>query len=91
MVKEGKPSQPWEPLGSFRDWISLSMNSNITLDIIKSHPELPWRWDFALMNSNIPIDYILYNINNEQWDLKWLSQHPNLTMDIVKSHPEISW
>ena len=44
--------QPW-------DWVCLSMNPNITFDIVLAHPEQPWNWRFLSRNPNITFDIVL--------------------------------
>ena len=37
------------------------MNPNITMDIIKNNPDLPWDWRGISRNPNLTIDMILDN------------------------------
>ena len=47
-------------------WVGVSMNPNITMDIIEKHmsanpygyPEKPWDWDYISHNPNLTIEFI---------------------------------
>ena len=65
------------------DWDNLSQNQHITIDIIKSNPQLPWSFNGLSCNPNLTIEYFLENID-KLWDFSNLSCHRIITLDIIK-------
>ena len=72
------------------DWSWLSLNPNITWDIVKENPDKPWSWYWLSSNPNITMD-IIKEKQDKPWDWAGLSDNPNITMDIVKANPDKPW
>ena len=81
-IKEN-PDKPW-----FFGWLSL--NPNITWDIVKDNPDKLWNFKLLSINPNITWNIVKAN-PDVPWDFYYLSQHPNITWDIVKDNPDIPW
>ena len=63
------PDKPW-------DYTMLSMNPNITWDIIENNPNKPWNYNFlAHFNPNITWEIVQAN-PNKPWDYHMLSGNP---------------
>jgi hypothetical protein len=71
----------------FRD---ISYNSNITLQNILDHKELPWDYSRISSNLNITLQNILDH-PELPWNFSQLSSNPNITFQNVVDHPEINW
>ena len=41
---EDNPDKPW-------NWVGLSRNPNITIDIVLAHPDKPWNWNDLSQNT----------------------------------------
>lgn len=69
---------------------NVSINPNITIDIILNN--LNWPWDWYCLSQNPGIVWQNY-IDNPTlpWDLDGLSQNPNITYDIIINNLNISW
>ena len=49
------------------NWSSLSVNPNITLEIVQQNPDQPWEWTGLSMNPNITWEFIQQNLD-KPWD-----------------------
>jgi hypothetical protein len=78
---------PWNDVYG---WGYISSHPNITWDIIKAHPDMPWQWHNVSGNLNITWDIVQAN-PDFPWNWTWLSCNPNITWDIIQAHPEKSW
>jgi hypothetical protein len=67
-----------------------SSSSNITYEIVKNNPDIPWCWRGISMNPNITMDIIEDN-PNEKWEWNHFDDNPNLTMDMVLNNPYEEW
>ena len=67
--------KPW-------NWGCLSMNPNITFDIVLAHPDKPWNWIFLSVNPNITFDIVL-SYPDKPWYWGFLSWNQNITFDNV--------
>jgi len=74
-------------------WYSLSLNPNITWELINKHINKPWIWYLLVKHPNISWKHIkLINksiINNDIWI--GISENPNITWDIIISNPNFLW
>ena len=75
--------KPW-------NWYGISMNPNITMDIIEQHPDKPWDWESISFNQNIRIETIL-KYPDKPWDWTGISRNQNITMDIIDKYPDKPW
>jgi hypothetical protein len=66
------------------NWRTISAHDNITLNIIKAHPDMPWVWASVSRNVNITWELILAN-PDLPWDIRAFSGNPNLTYDVIVS------
>jgi hypothetical protein len=68
----------------------ISKNSNITWEIIKNNPTIPWNWPNISENKNITWDIILNNLDKPWfWDL--ISLNKNITWDIIINNLDCPW
>ena len=89
------PRAVWEvfyhiPDKSAIDYKELSKKSVITWDIVQSHPEIDWDYDYLTENPIITLEIILSN-PDKPWNYTILSANPIVTWDIVKTYPQIKW
>ncbi|RKO89113.1 hypothetical protein BDK51DRAFT_41294 [Blyttiomyces helicus] len=78
--KMSNPDKPW-------DYQMLSMNSNITMDIVNANPDKPW--DYSHLSCNPNISMVIVNANPDiPWDYLALSSHKNIAMDIIEANYE---
>lgn len=68
------------------DWAEISVNSIITIDIIKLYPEMPWDW--LHLSSRMDIEFILDNLD-KQWDFWVLSIRTNIY--IILDNLDLPW
>jgi len=72
------------------DWACLAAHPNISLEIIESHPGLPWWTGTMINNPNITIEYVLDH-PDYRWNWKEITTNPNMTVEIIKNNPELPW
>ena len=62
----------------------VSMNPNITMEIIEKYPEKPWNWDWISCNPNITME-IIEKHPEKPWNLSHvqISCNPNITMEFT--------
>ena len=47
------------------DWVNISKNPNLTMEIIEKYPDKPWEWKYGISkNPNITIKFIKTHIDN---------------------------
>jgi hypothetical protein len=68
----------------------VSLNPNITWDIIAANPEYQWDWKYISQNPNITMDIITPN-KNIAWDYTYMSDNPNLTLEFINNNLQKSW
>ena len=74
------------------NWSCMSMNPNITWDIIQANITKPWDWYSLSSHPNITWDIIQANLNkNILWDWSQISINPNITWDIFKNNRDFPW
>ena len=54
------------------DWTWLSLNSNITMNIIEKYPDKPWNWYYMSQNPNITME-IIQKYPDKPRDWLWIS------------------
>ncbi len=69
-------------------WISL--NPNITWDIIQANPDKPWNWYCISYNPSIAWDNIQAN-PDLPWNWYCISYNPNITPQIIKDNLDKPW
>lgn len=72
------------------DWIYVSMNDNITCDIIHNNPDKPWDWDELSRNTGITWDIIKANLD-KPWNWDRLTRNPSITWNIIKANLDKPW
>ena len=72
------------------DYKELSKKSVVTWDIVQSHPDIDWDYDYLSENPNITVEIILSNLD-KPWNYTILSANPIITWNIVETYPEIQW
>lgn len=75
--------KPW-------NFAALSVNPNITWDVIKANPDKPWSYLHLSSNPNITWDIVKENYE-EPWDFCELSANPNITWKIVRENSHEEW
>lgn len=68
----------------------LSCSYEVTWEMIKANPQIPWDYKYVSMNPNIVWDAVVAN-PDEAWDYSWLSVNDNITWEIICSNPEKPW
>ncbi len=69
------------------DHRALSLNPNITLDYVSSHPDIEWNWLNLNRNPGIAFRDL---INHHKCKMYWggLSDNPNVTASDVMMYPD---
>jgi hypothetical protein len=77
------------------NWIALSKNKAITLDMITYTADLSWNQKYVTLNPNSSLKYIVEHIEDHNWTTNgWYWDYISsqyATMDIVKLHPHLPW
>lgn len=68
----------------------LSRDPNITLNIVKNHPEAKWNHEELNLNPNITLNMIRKE-TNIIWDENLFSANPNVTIETIRNNPDIDW
>jgi len=68
----------------------LSMNENITWDILKNNPNIPWDMNCMSINPNITFDIVENNLD-KKWSWYFLSQNPSITYEDIINNPDKKW
>jgi len=71
-------------------WDELSINPNITMEIVEAHPDKPWKWYGLSKHPNITWE-IIETHPDKPWNWSDLSSNPNITMEIIETHPDKPW
>jgi hypothetical protein len=81
-------------------WYGITVNKNITMDIVQKNINLPWNFKYIGLNENITFDFIIDNLNKKDnmfnivLDIDDIYTNMFLTIDIVnklKDYIEIDW
>ena len=64
------------------DWHCISINPNITMEMIEKYPDKPWNWEYISYNPNITME-IIEKYPEKPWVWWGISQNPNITIEIV--------
>jgi len=76
-------NKPWR-----WDWIS--MNRNITMEMIEKYTNKPWDWEYMSCNSNITMEFV-EKYSDKPWNWHYMSYNPNITMEIMEKYPNKNW
>lgn len=71
-------------------WDRISMNKNMTEEVIRQNPDIPWDYESMSHNPNITLQFVLENLD-KPWDYEALSCHPNISFQDILQHPEVPW
>ena len=93
------PNITWEVIQQlesyFRDkvphWYPLSMNSNITLDIIQSNPKIHWDYSGVCENPNVTWEMSKNFKELVDYYYMYISSNPNITWEIVAENIDEQW
>jgi hypothetical protein len=66
------------------NWLSISSNSNLTMEYVEAHPEKPWNWNCISMNPNVTMEYIEAH-PEKKWNWHWISKNKFKLDPIFKS------
>ena len=79
----------------------MSINPNITWDIIQANPKKSWDWYEISRHPNITWDIIINDLNkpsylkfiypSKPWDWDGISKNPSITWDIIQANPDRTW
>ena len=72
------------------NWIRVSKNPSVTLDIVLSNIDKPWNWKYLSRHRNITMADIQSHLDLP-WNWYSVSNNPNLTMEMIESHPDKEW
>ena len=72
------------------NWAMLSINKNITWEIVKENINRPWDWFRLSRNKNITWEFVKGNMD-KPWDWHGLSRNENITWEIVKENTTLPW
>ena len=74
-------------------WYSLSINPNITWDLVKKYDKKPWNWYLLAKHPNISWSIIKNNYNQYWNNNMWvnISENPNITWDIIINNYNFMW
>jgi hypothetical protein len=72
------------------NWDILSLNPNITPEILDKHHNMPWNYEFVSQNENITIDYVKNNLD-KAWNWYYLSANPSIRLQDVIDNPDLPW
>jgi hypothetical protein len=72
------------------EWMGISGNPNITMDIIEKYVDKPWDWNGISRNQNLTMVYA-YTHLEKPWDWERISMNPNITMDIIEKYVDKPW
>jgi hypothetical protein len=82
-IIKANPDKPW-------NWIMISENPNLTIEMILSNPNKQWNWNEISRNPNITMDIIKAN-PDKPWNWIMISENPNLTIEMILSNPDKIW
>ena len=68
----------------------MSLNPNITMKFVLSHPDEAWGWRYLSGNCGITMQDVQSH-PEKPWNLGWMSHNPNLTMEFVLANESQSW
>src|SRR5438094_149057 len=77
------PDKPWI-------WSNISINKNLTMNMIKENLDKQLDWYSISRKSNITMD-IIKEYPDKPWDWSGISSNPNITMNIIKKNPDKPW
>ena len=72
------------------NWLYISGNPNITLEMIDKYPDKPWDWQAISRNPNITIE-IIEKYPNKPWDWYGISCNPNIRIETILKYPDKPW
>jgi hypothetical protein len=72
------------------NWRFISMNPNLTWEIVKNRPDLPWNWESLSGHPNITLDIINANPDKPWYWPHFSLYNPNLTWEDVRKEPNIT-
>ena len=68
----------------------LSLNPNITWEIVQANSDKPW--DYTSLSKNPNITWEIVQVNRDKpWSYHFLSSNPNITWEIVQANPDVRW
>ena len=75
------------------DYSLLSLNPNITWEIVKNNPDPPGgKWYYFYLSENPNITWEIARDNPEKkWSYVCLSSNSNITWEIARNNPEKEW
>jgi hypothetical protein len=72
------------------DWDMISINPNLTMEMILKHKDKNWYWNFVSMNKGITMQNIKDHIDFP-WNWIYVSLNPNLTIEMIDEFPDKPW
>ena len=68
----------------------ISMNPNITCEIVKNNLNLEWDWYYLSYNKNLKIDFVKEH-SDKMWNWFGISQNSNITWKNICENPQLPW
>ena len=72
------PNRPW-------NWLVISRNPNLTMEMIEKLPNKPWDWYSISYNPNITTEDI-EKYPNKPWNWYGISANPNITIKFIETN-----
>ena len=72
------------------NWVSISKNIKLTIDMFEENYHLPWNsWGLSA-NPTVTWEFVV-RFPDISWNWCALSRNPNITMDIIEANPKRPW
>lgn len=71
-------------------WYTISQNDGITMQDIKSHPNLPWEYSGISANRNLRLHHVISDLDRD-WCWMNISKNNAIRLDDIIMHPELPW
>lgn len=76
------------------NWKSLSYRSDVEIEMILSHPELPWNWDEVCRHPHLLFSHLkplAEAFPDKEWNFFNLSKHHNFSFTDIFQHTDLPW
>lgn len=89
---QSNPNIKWKDIQEmpYHNYDEISINPNITIDIIRAYPEKPWNFSRFSQNKSVSGDIVDAN-PDIPWDYLHLSQNYNITPDYIIKNIDKPW
>jgi hypothetical protein len=76
------------------NWRHLSSRCDVEIEMILSHPELPWNWDEVSRHPHLlfsHLDSLSKAFPDKKWNFFNLSKHHNFSLTDIFHYPQLPW